>query len=50
MSGATILLEEDPQISSEEDPLTTIWKQLIVSATIAMAWLFSLIGAPATQK
>ena len=46
VSGAMLLIEDDENLA----PVSTIWKEMIVSATVATAWLFSLIGAPATQR
>lgn len=44
VSGAMLLIEEDPRISPN-----TFWKELIVSATVGAAWLFALIGGPTTH-
>ncbi|XP_053635984.1 proton myo-inositol cotransporter isoform X2 [Cherax quadricarinatus] len=43
VSGAMILVRE-------EFKLSTVWHEVIVSATIAAAWLSALIAGPATDK
>jgi hypothetical protein len=44
VSGAMLLIEDDPRIAPN-----TLWKELIVSATVGAAWLFALIGGPLTD-
>ena len=39
VSGAMLLIEDDPDIKPD-----TLWTELIVSATVGAALLFSLIG------
>ncbi|XP_059083872.1 proton myo-inositol cotransporter-like isoform X2 [Tigriopus californicus] len=45
ISGAMLLIEEDPRIHP-----TTLWKELIVSATVGAALLCSLIGGPLCER
>jgi len=44
VSGAMLLIEDDPEIKPN-----TLWKELIVSATVGAAWLFALIGGPSNE-
>ena len=44
VSGAMLLIEDDPDIQPN-----TLWKELIVSATVGAAWLFALIGGPSNE-
>jgi len=44
VSGAMLLIEDDPEIQPN-----TLWKELIVSATVGAAWLFALIGGPSNE-
>ena len=44
VSGAMLLIEDDPDIKPD-----TLWKELIVSATVGAAWLFALIGGPSNE-
>ena len=44
VSGAMLLIEDDPDIQPN-----TLWKELIVSATVGAAWLFALIGGPMNE-
>ena len=44
VSGAMLLIEDDPKIN-----INTEWTELIVSATVGAAWLFSLIGGPCNE-
>merc|ERR1712012_688514 len=44
VSGAMLLIEDDPEIQPN-----TLWKELIVSATVGAAWLFALIGGPINE-
>lgn len=39
-----MLIEDDPRIQPN-----TLWKELIVSATVGAAWLFALIGGPCSE-
>ena len=39
-----LLIEDDPKIN-----INTEWTELIVSATVGAAWLFSLIGGPCNE-
>jgi len=45
VSGAMLLIEKDPDINP-----STVWKELIVSSTIAFAWLFSLVGGVVSER
>ena len=45
VSGAMLLIEDDPDIQLSD----TVWTELIVSATVAAAWLFALIGGPLNE-
>jgi len=44
VSGAMLLIEDDPKMN-----INTEWTELIVSATVGAAWLFSLIGGPCNE-